>query len=117
MQLRILMSSLSLMAAGLAFGTPAAQAAQAPPGISHQGPSGLEYVQQHRRNPHQQNSNSRGSANNETARLNEESLRRAQQGENALSNQPDTTTNLNRMSDHDAERGMNVGPQPLVPFR
>lgn len=118
MQLRILLSGLSFIAAGLAFGTPAAQAAQSAPGISRQNPSDLEYVQQrHRRSPHRQNSNSQSSDNDETARLNEESLRRAQQGQNALSNQPDTTTNLNRMSDRDAERGMDTGSQPLIPFR
>ncbi|MBC9177720.1 hypothetical protein [Pseudoroseomonas ludipueritiae] len=118
MQFRILMASFSFMAAGLAFGTPAAQAAQTAPGISRQGPSDLEYVQQrHRRNSNRQSSTSQGSDNDETARLNEESLRRAQQGQNALSNQPDTTSNLNRMSDRDAERGVNVGSQPLIPFR
>ncbi|WP_147426241.1 hypothetical protein [Teichococcus wenyumeiae] len=130
MQLRILMSSLSLMATGLAFGTPAAQAAQAPVGISRQGPSDLEYVQQRQhRGSRQQSSNNSNLPyvpnnpnnpawdNDETARLNAESLRRAQMGENSPTNQPDTTSNLNRMSEQDAERGVNVGNQPLLPFR
>ncbi|MBO1074968.1 hypothetical protein [Roseomonas marmotae] len=118
MRLRILMSGLTFMAAGLAFGTPAAQAAQSVPGISSQGPSDIEYVQQRsRRNRNLQNPNSPGWDNDMTARLNEESLRRAQQGQNALTNQPDTTSNLNRMSESDAERGVNVGSQPLIPFR
>ena len=130
MQLRILMSSLSLMAAGIAVGTPAAQAAQAPAGISRQGPADIEHVQQrHHQGSRQQRSNNSNLPyvpnnpnnpawdNDETARLNAESLRRAQMGENALTNQPDTTSNLNRMSEQDAERGVNVGNQPLIPFR
>ena len=130
MQLRILMSSLSLMAAGLVFGTPAAQAVQASAGISRQSPSNIEYVQQrhHQGSRHRSSSNSRlpyvpnnpnnpAWDNDETARLNAESLRRAQMGQNALTNQPDTTSNLNRMSEQDAERGVSVGNQPLIPFR
>jgi len=118
MRLRILMSGLSFMAAGFAFGTSAAQAAQSVPGASYQAPSGIEYVQQrNRRNPNWQNPNSPGWDNDMTARLNEESLRRAQQGVNAPTNQPDTTANLNRMSESDAERGVNAGSQPFLPFR
>ncbi|MFH5924173.1 hypothetical protein [Roseomonas xinghualingensis] len=118
MQLRILFSGLSFMAAGLAFGTSTAQASQGIPAISHQGKPAIEYVQQRRRsNPNWQNPNSPGWDNDETARLNEESLRRAQQGLNSPTNQPDTTSNLNRMSERDAERGVNVGSQPLIPFR
>ena len=118
MRLRILMSGLSLVVAGLAFGTPTAQAAQSIPGLAYQGPSDIEYVQQRsRRSSNWQNPNSPGWDNDMTARLNEESLRRAQQGQNALTNQPDTTSNLNRMSEQDAERGVNVGNQPLIPFR
>jgi hypothetical protein len=48
--------------------------------------------------------------------LNAESLRRAQQGQNSPTPGPDTTQNLNRMSDQDARRGQPM-PQPPMPFR
>jgi protein CpxP len=49
--------------------------------------------------------------------LNEQSLQRARMGENSPSGQPDTTSNLNRMSGQDARDNMNTGRDPLVPFR
>jgi len=117
MRLQILVSGLSFMAVGMGFGVPAAQAAQSIPAISHQAAPAIELVQQRSSNPRWQNPRSPGWDNDITALLNDESLRRAQQGQNALTNQPDTTSNLNRMSERDAERGANVGSQPLVPFR
>lgn len=49
--------------------------------------------------------------------LNAQSLERARANQNSPSGQPDTTGNLNRMSDQDAQRGVNTGQQPMVPFR
>jgi hypothetical protein len=48
--------------------------------------------------------------------LNAESLQRAQQGMNSPTPGPDTTSNLNRMSDQDAARGRAM-PQPPMPYR
>jgi hypothetical protein len=49
-------------------------------------------------------------------RLNDESLQRARQGQNSPTPGPDTTSNLNRMSDQDAQRGQNMNQAPM-PFR
>ncbi|WP_027280122.1 hypothetical protein [Roseomonas gilardii] len=50
-------------------------------------------------------------------RLNAESLQRARGGQNSPSGMSDTTSGLNNMSGQDAQRGMNTGSQPMVPFR
>ncbi len=49
-------------------------------------------------------------------RLNEESLMRARQGQNSPTPGPDTTQNLNRMSEDAARRGQNMNQAPM-PFR
>jgi len=49
-------------------------------------------------------------------RLNEESLQRARSGQNAPGHGPDTTSNLNRMSEGAAGRGQNENQAPM-PFR
>jgi hypothetical protein len=49
--------------------------------------------------------------------LNQESLNRARAGQNALQNQgPDTTQNLNRISEEAARQGRNMNQAPM-PFR
>lgn len=49
--------------------------------------------------------------------LNQESLNRARAGQNALQNQgPDTTQNLNRLSEDAARQGRNMNQAPM-PFR
>ena len=48
--------------------------------------------------------------------LNAESLQRAQQGMNSPTPGPDSTSNLNRMSDQDATRGQTM-PRPPMPLR
>lgn len=55
--------------------------------------------------------------NAEVERLNQMSLQRAQQGQDAPTPGPDTTSNLNRMSEQDAARGRNMGGQAPMPFR
>jgi hypothetical protein len=49
-------------------------------------------------------------------RLNEESLMRARQGQNSPTPGPDTTQNLNRMSEDAARQGRNMNQAPM-PFR
>ena len=51
-----------------------------------------------------------------TDHLNAESLQRARQGLDSPTPGPDTTRNLNRISEQDARRGQGV-PQPPMPFR
>jgi len=48
--------------------------------------------------------------------LNAQSLQRAQTGQNSPTPGPDTTGNLNRMSDTDAMKGRNMSTAPM-PFR
>ncbi|MBO1080791.1 hypothetical protein [Roseomonas haemaphysalidis] len=57
------------------------------------------------------------SDNSVTEQLNAQSLARAQGGENSPAPGPDTTSNLNRMSDHRAMEGRNTGSRPMMPFR
>lgn len=52
----------------------------------------------------------------EVERLNEESLQRARQGLNSPTPGPDTTSNLNRMSDEAARQGRDQRGAPM-PFR
>lgn len=51
-----------------------------------------------------------------TEQLNQESLNRARQGMNSPTPGPDSTSNLNRMSDDAATRGQNMNQAPM-PFR
>lgn len=55
--------------------------------------------------------------NAEVERLNQMSLQRAQQNQDSPTPGPDTTSNLNRMSEQDAARGRNMGGQAPMPFR
>lgn len=48
--------------------------------------------------------------------LNAQSLQRAQAGQNSPTGGPDTTSNLNRMSERDAAQGRAM-PTPPMPFR
>ncbi len=52
----------------------------------------------------------------EVERLNEESLQRARQGMNSPTTGPDTTSNLNRMSEDAARQGRDMRSPPM-PFR
>ncbi|MGG5823371.1 hypothetical protein [Falsiroseomonas sp. HW251] len=52
----------------------------------------------------------------ETDRLNQMSLDRAKSGQNVLTGGPDTTQNLNSLSDQAAQRGQNMNQAPM-PFR
>ncbi len=52
----------------------------------------------------------------ETERLNQMSLDRAKAGQNVLTGGPDTTANLNAISDQAAQRGQNMNQAPM-PFR
>ena len=52
----------------------------------------------------------------ETDQLNQLSLDRARSGQNSPTPGPDTTANLNRMSDQAAQRGQNMNSAPM-PFR
>ena len=58
----------------------------------------------------------RQNQNSMTEQLNAESLQRAQAGQNAPTGGPDTTSNLNRMSQQDATKGKNMNAAPM-PFR
>jgi hypothetical protein len=60
----------------------------------------------------------RGSASqdNMADQLNAQSLQRAQAGQSLPTPGPDSTSNLNRMSDQDAHSGRTM-PQPAMPFR
>ena len=49
-------------------------------------------------------------------RLNEESLQRARQGQNSPTPGPDTTSNLNRLSEDAARQGRDMNRAPM-PFR
>ena len=49
--------------------------------------------------------------------LNQMSLQRAQQGQDALTPGADTTSNLNRTSERNAARGRDMGGQAPMPFR
>lgn len=69
------------------------------------------------RHPHR-NVDRRGDTGNaEVERLNEMSLQRAQQGQNAPTPGPDTTSNLNGISERNAARGRDMGGQAPMPFR
>lgn len=57
------------------------------------------------------------SDNSVTDQLNAQSLARAQAGENSPTPGPDTTSNLNSMSDRRAMEGRNTGSRPMMPFR
>ena len=50
-------------------------------------------------------------------KLNDESLARARAGQNSPAPGPDTTQNLNRISEDAAMRGQNMGNQAPMPFR
>lgn len=63
-----------------------------------------------------QAASSQSSQDNMADQLNAQSLARAQAGQNSPGAGPDTTGNLNRMSDQDAARGRAM-PQPPMPFR
>jgi hypothetical protein len=52
----------------------------------------------------------------ETDKLNQLSLERARSGQNTPTPGPDTTSNLNRMSEQAAQRGQNMNSAPM-PFR
>lgn len=55
--------------------------------------------------------------NAQVEQLNQMSLQRAQQGQNAPTPGPDTTSNLNSMSERNAARGRDMGGQAPMPFR
>ncbi len=57
------------------------------------------------------------SDNGTTDQLNAQSLARAQANQNSPTPGPDTTSNLNRMSDRRAQDGQNTGAAPMMPFR
>lgn len=74
-----------------------------------------------RRRPYN-NVNRRNDAGNDTGdaqveALNQQSLQRAQQGMNSPTPGPDTTGNLNDMSERSAAGGRNMGRRAPMPFR
>ena len=74
--------------------------------------------QQPRRHANRRGADRRGdTADGQADQLNETSLQRARQGQNAPGAGPDTTSNLNSMSEQDAARGRNTGGRPMMPFR
>jgi len=56
------------------------------------------------------------SQDNMADQLNAQSLQRAQAGQSSPTPGPDTTSNLNRMSEGDAAKGRNMSTAPM-PFR
>lgn len=96
------------------------------PITAHAATSGSDQTQMqgHGATPHHRMSRSRTQSQQSTSsddsaadRLNAESLQRARAGQNSPSGASDTTSSLNNMSGQDAQRGMNTGSQPMVPFR
>jgi hypothetical protein len=118
-QVLIALTALALPA--LAQASPSAQAMSLVPGIVATQPSSLAVKVANQRRPyhavnrHNDRGNDTGDA--QVEQLNQMSLQRAQQGQNALGPNADTTSNLNNMSDQDAMQGRNTGSKPLMPFR
>lgn len=79
----------------------------------------LEIANQRRpyQNVNRRNDRGNDTGNAEVERLNQQSLQRAQQGQNSPTPGPDTTSNLNRMSEDAAARGQNMGGRAPMPFR
>ncbi|QDJ09243.1 hypothetical protein HVPorG_01465 [Roseomonas mucosa] len=118
-------NALATTAATLALGAVlsaapvAAQTATSPSasGQPHMGGHGA-MPQHHRMSRNRMQDQQSASADDSAAdRLNAESLQRARGGQNSPSGMSDTTPTLNNMSGQDAQRGMNTGSQPMVPFR
>ncbi|TCZ61363.1 hypothetical protein [Roseicella aquatilis] len=65
---------------------------------------------------HGAQSSAAASQDNMSDQLNAQSLARAQAGQNSPGVGPDTTGNLNRMSEQDAAKGRNMNTAPM-PFR
>lgn len=68
------------------------------------------------RNVNRRNDRGNNTGDAQVERLNQESLQRAQAGQNSPTPGPDTTSNLNRMSEERAARGQNTNRAPM-PFR
>lgn len=68
-------------------------------------------------NVNRRNDRGNDTGNAQTEQLNQQSLQRAQQGQNSPTPGPDTTSNLNRMSEDRAGRGQDTGARPMMPFR
>jgi hypothetical protein len=104
----------------LAQASPSAQAMSLVPDVAASQVSSIVKVANQRHphhavNRHNDRGNDTGDA--QVEQLNQMSLQRAQQGQNALGPNADTTSNLNNMSEQDAMRGRNTGSKPLMPFR
>lgn len=67
-------------------------------------------------NVNRRNDRGNRTGDSQTDQLNQQSLQRAQAGENSPTPGPDTTSNLNRMSEDRAARGQNTNQAPM-PFR
>lgn len=78
----------------------------------------LEVANQRRpyQNVNRRNDRGNNTGDAQTEQLNQQSLQRAQQGQSSPTPGPDTTSNLNRMSDDRAARGQNTSRAPM-PFR
>ncbi|ONH85053.1 hypothetical protein APZ41_000220 [Roseomonas mucosa] len=118
-------NALATTAATLALGAVlsaapvAAQTATAPSASGQPHMRGHGAMPQHHRMPRNRMQDQQSASADDSAadRLNAESLQRARGGQNSPSGMSDTTPTLNNMSGQDAQRGMNTGSQPMVPFR
>ena len=117
-----LVPALALLAAVSAFALPApAQAMPSAPAVAapQRDASVLDVANARRpyQNVNRRNDRGNDPGNAQTDQLNQQSLQRAQQGQNSPTPGPDTTSNLNRMSEDSAARGQNMGGRAPMPFR
>lgn len=112
--LAILMAGSALALPGQVQAMPSAPAVAAP----QRDASVLDVANQRRpyQNVNRRNDRGNDTGDAQTDQLNQQSLQRAQQGQNSPTPGPDTTSNLNRMSEDRAARGQNMNRAPM-PFR
>lgn len=117
---QVLFAFTALAIPALAQTVPSAQAMSLVPSVAASQDSSIVKVANQRHPHHAVNRhNDRGNdtGDSQVEQLNQMSLQRAQQGQNALGPNADTTSNLNNMSEQDAMRGRNTGSKPLMPLR
>ena len=117
-----LLPALAFLAAASALALPAqVQAMPSAPvaAAPQRDASVLEVANQRRpyQNVNRRNDRGNSTGDAQTDQLNQQSLQRAQQGQNSPMPGPDTTSNLNRMSEDSAARGQNMGRRAPMPFR
>lgn len=116
-----LVPALAILAAVSALALPVqVQAMPSAPAVAAPSDASVVEVANQRRpyqNVNRRNDRGNDTGNAEVERLNQQSLQRAQQGQNSPTPGPDTTSNLNRMSEDAAARGQNMGGRAPMPFR